>query len=66
MLDIVNVEYFTEEGVEYKKEIYNNGTTVVTPVPQPSAGKRPVRPMHNDNVSWDSMAAAINEGVNEV
>ena len=36
MLDIVNVEYFTEEGVEYKKETYNNGTTVVTPVPQPS------------------------------
>ena len=35
MLVVVDVEYFTTDGVEYKKEIYSNGATVTTPVPQP-------------------------------
>ena len=35
MLVVVDVEYFTIDGVEYKKETYSNGATVTTPVPQP-------------------------------
>ena len=35
MLVVVDVEYFTIDGVEYQKEIYSNGATVTTPVPQP-------------------------------